>query len=112
QRSGATQRRLCKAPEPDGNLALWPWIQCGTVDTVERPLEVHKRLRPEAAQEIDLFSHSAAAGAEILTQCCVFDVVPPDSDTESQPPAGQQIQVRRLPGHEHGLALGQDEDAG
>ena len=39
-------------------------------------------------------------------------MVPADTDTEAQPPPGQQIDIGRLPGHECRLALRQDQDAG
>ena len=57
-------------------------------------------------------SCAGAAGTEVLTEGLVLDVVPADADAEAQPAAGQEIDVGRLPGHERGLALRQDQDPG
>jgi hypothetical protein len=39
-------------------------------------------------------------------------MVPADSHAQAQPAPGQQVNVGRLPRHEPGLALREDQDAG
>jgi hypothetical protein len=39
-------------------------------------------------------------------------MVPADSHAQAQPAAGQKINIGRLPRHERGLALREDQDPG
>src|SRR5262245_23868697 len=77
-----------------------------------RALEVHHRLGPELAHDGDLLADAAAARVEILVEGLVLDGVPADAHAEAQPTAGQYVHRRGLLGHERGLTLGQDDDAG
>ena len=49
---------------------------------------------------------------EVLVQGDVFNLVPAQPHTQAQPPAAQHIQRGGLLGHQDGLALRQDDDAG
>jgi hypothetical protein len=49
---------------------------------------------------------------ELLAQGLVLDGVPAQAHAQPEPAPGQQVDLDRLLGHEHGLALGQDDDAG
>jgi hypothetical protein len=75
----------------------------------KRPSKVSS---PELAQEVDLLVQARAAGMEILSEGFVFDIVPSGSDAEPEALARQQVEVGGLLGQQHGLALGQDQDAG
>src|SRR5262249_24738478 len=55
---------------------------------------------------------AAAPRVEILVEGLVLDVVPADAHAEAQAPASQHVHSRGLLGHQRGLALGQDHDAG
>ena len=84
----------------------------GSVDPVEAAREVDDRFGEQAAQQLDLLFLPRAAGAEVLPEGLVLDVVPADADTEAQPTAGQEIDIGRLPCDERGLALRKDQDPG
>ena len=62
--------------------------------------------------KVDLLGRPLAAVAEILTERFVFDGIPADADTETQPAAAEQIDLGRLLGDQRGLSLRQDDDAG
>ena len=53
-----------------------------------------------------------AAVREVLVERLVLHPVPPDAHAEAQPAAREQVELSRLLGDEHGLALRQDQDAG
>ena len=79
---------------------------------VEAPRELDDGLGEQPSQEFDLFFLPCAAGAEVLSEGFVFDVIPSHTDTEAQPPSGEQIDVGGLPCHQGSLALWKDEDPG
>ena len=64
------------------------------------------------AKQLDLLLLPGAAGTEVLPEGLVLDVVPADPHAETQPTAGQEIDIGRLPCHERGLALRKDQDPG
>ncbi len=66
----------------------------------------------QLAQQLDLLLLPCAAGAEVLPEGLVLDVVPADPHAEAKSTAGQEIDIGRLPCHERGLALRQDQDPG
>ena len=49
---------------------------------------------------------------KVLPKGLVLNVVPADSDTESQPTPGQEVDVGSLARHERSLTLRKDENAG
>ena len=76
------------------------------------PLEGDHGLCPELPHHGDLLADAAPARVEILVEAFVLDVVPADAHAEAQAPASQHVYRRGLLGHQRGLALGQDHDAG
>ena len=82
------------------------------VDLVVTALERDDVLRPEQPQHLDLFLVAAGAVAEVHPERLVLHLVPADADAEPELAAGQHVDLRRLLGHEHGLALREDEHAG
>src|SRR4029453_11215906 len=59
-----------------------------------------------------VLAEATAPGVEVLVQGLVLDVVPADAHTQAQAPAREDVHRRGLLGHQRGLALGQDDDAG
>ncbi len=49
---------------------------------------------------------------EVLPKGLVLDMVPADSDAESEPTPGQEVDIGSLPRDERSLALGKDQDSG
>ena len=49
---------------------------------------------------------------EVLPKGLVLDVIPADSDTESQPTPGEEVDIGSLPCHQRSLALRKDQDSG
>ena len=87
-------------------------IDAGAVEVVICALEVHQRLGPELAHDGDLLGDAPAPGVEVLVQRLVLDVVPADAHTQTQAPAGEDVHRGGLLGHQRGLALREDDDAG
>src|SRR5439155_10586996 len=109
--SGPLERGLCGSSEPDRDGALnGQGIDPGIVDHVMGGAVRHQRLGPELAQYLNLLFHAAPACLKFLAQRIVLNVIPAKADTKSQTPATQDIDLRRLLGDQHGLALWQDED--
>ena len=109
----AFQHRLGNATEPDGDGALHGEGQdAGVVDVVVVGLVRHQRLRPQLAQYLDLLLDLPSAGAEILAQGVVLDVVPADADAQPQSSGAQHVHRGRLLGDEGGLPLRQNQNAG
>ena len=101
---------------PPIHTGMGRWTGSGLMPTpvelVVRALEGHHRLGPELAHDRDLLADAAAAGVEVLVQRLVLDVVPADAHAQAQAPAGEDVDRRGLLGHQRGLALRQDDDAG
>jgi len=72
----------------------------------------HGRLGPQAPHEGDLLLEAAAPGGEVLAEGLELHAVPADADPQAEPAAGEDVDLRRLLGHEHRLALRQDDHAG
>jgi len=70
------------------------------------------RLRPQGLHDLHLLLGPAAAIGEVLVQALEFEFVPADADTEAQPARHQRVQRGGLLGHQRGLALREDQDAG
>src|SRR5207237_2372776 len=83
----------------------------GSGHSLEGAVMRHRRLGPQAAEQRDLLLHPYAAVGELLAERLVFDGVPAEADAEPELAVGEQIHLRRLLGHERGLALGKDDDA-
>ena len=75
-------------------------------------LKVHYFLRPQGAHQVDLFLGADAASGEILAQRLELHVVPANADAQGEAAATEHVDLGGLLGHQGGLALGQDEDAG
>ena len=86
--------------------------ECGSVNPVEAAREVDDGFCEQPAEQLDLLLLPGAAGAEVLPEGLVLDVVPADPHTEPQPAAGQKIDIGCLPCHERRLALREDQDPG
>ena len=76
------------------------------------PLKVTDAFGPQLAHDLDLLLGAPAAVGELLAERLVLDGVPAQPDTEPEPPAGEQIDLGGLLGHQHRLSLRQDDDAG
>src|SRR5713226_650970 len=110
---GAPEHGLCGAPEPDRDgTPNGQGIDAGIVDDVVRALVRDERLGPELAQDLDLLLDTAPTRPELFAERVVLDVVPADADAEAQAASAQDVDLGGLLGHERGLALRQDEDAG
>ena len=107
-----------------GSASAWPPHQIGmrpgrrprvdarVVDTMPLPSERHMRLRPQRPHHLDLLLRAAAAVVKILVQPFVFDLVPADTDTQSEFSPAEQIEPGGLLGHQDALPLRHDHDAG
>ena len=69
-------------------------------------------LGPQPAHQLDLLGLAAAAIAELLLEGVVLDGVPADAHSELEAIAGQDRQLRRLFGDQHGLPLREDQHRG
>jgi hypothetical protein len=67
---------------------------------------------PEAAQELHLFLDAPTPGGEVLPEGLVLDGIPPETHAQPESAFGQQVDLSSLLGHQRGLTLGQDDDAG
>lgn len=76
---------------------------------MEIAVEAEGVLVPQLAQQIDLLALAASPVGELLVQRLVLDGVPADADTEPEPVAREHSQLGGLLGHQHGLALGEDD---
>ncbi len=73
---------MAAKPERDRTLHRHR-IQPGVVDVMPFTLELHQRLRPEAAEKLYLFFDSPAACVKVEVHCRIFDLVPANADAES-----------------------------
>ena len=76
------------------------------------PVEGDRTLRPQPPHQLDLLLGAPAAVGELLAERLELDGVPAQSNTEPESPAGEQIDLGGLLGHQHRLSLRQDDDAG
>ena len=105
----------CATPgaDPDGDGPLHRQrVDAGVGDVVILAVEVDDVLGPQLAQHLDLLVAAAAPGGKVHAQRLVLHRVPAYADAQAQPPAGQQVDLRRLFGHQRRLPLRQDQDAG
>ena len=58
---------------------------------VESAFEVQQRLGPQTPQQRNLFLDTRPTAMEVLAQADVFHLIPADTDTEYQAPAGNEI---------------------
>ena len=79
---------------------------------VEFAVEGHRRLGPQAPQQLDLLLGPLAPVAEVLAERLVLDRVPADADAQPEPAAAEQVDLGGLFGDQRGLALRQDDDPG
>ena len=101
------------AAEPDGDGALHrQGVDAGVADFVVAAVVVDHFLRPQHPQHLHLFGAAAAAIAEVFAQSLELHIVPAHADAQAQAAAGQHIHRGGLLGHQGGLALRQDQDAG
>ena len=99
------------AAHPDRDRAARARVDARGRDAVEAPLELHDRLRPEPPQQAHLLLEARPARGELHAQRLVLEVVPAAADAEDQPPAAQNVHLRRLLRDERRLALREDHDA-
>jgi hypothetical protein len=102
---------LCEATDPHGDHAIRARVDGRAVDRVELSSAGQKGLRPELTQKLDLLVEPPSATREVLAERLELDVVPAGSNTQAQPPARKQVDIRRLSRNEHRLSLGQDQHA-
>ena len=79
---------------------------------VPAAVEVDHFLRPQGAHQVNLLLGADAPVAEILAQGFELHVVPAHADAQGEASAAEHVDLRGLLGHQRGLALGQDQDAG
>lgn len=82
------------------------------VDSVKTTREVNNGLGEQAPKQHDLLLLPSPTGMKVLSKGLVLNVVPADSDTESQPTPGQEVDVGSLARHQRSLTLRKDENAG
>src|SRR5690349_1276652 len=71
----------------------------------------HRRSSPEGTEDLDLFLHASTARVKVRPESLVLDIVPSHANAEPQAASTQHIDLRRLLGHEGGLALREDQDS-
>ena len=99
--------------DPDGNGALHGQrLDAGVVDAVPLSGVIDNLLRPQQPQDLDLLFAALAARFPVFVQSLILHRVPSDPDAQPQPPAAQHVHFRGLLGHQRGLPLRQDDDAG
>ena len=111
-RAARSNADFARSTEPDRDGPRRLRHECGSVNPVEAAGEVDDGFGEQPAKQLDLLLLPGAAGAEVLPEGLVLDVVPADPHTEAQPTAGQEIDIGRLPCHERRLALRKDQDPG
>ncbi len=111
--SGAPEHGVGMAAEPDGDgLLNRERVQAGVGNLVVLPLEGDEFVGPEQAHDLDLLLDAPRAVAEVHAEGFVFHVVPADRHAEPESPFAEHVERRRLLGHQRGLTLRQDDDAG
>ena len=88
------------------------WRNARPRDVMVASLERDAAIGPQPPHQLDLFLGPLAPVAEILAKGFVFDCVPTYSDAEAKLPLGEQVDLGRLLGDQHGLPLRDDDDAG
>ena len=110
--SGPLERLLTGSAKPDRDRARRLRHQGSSVNPVEAAGEVDDGVGEQPAEQLDLLFLAGASAAEVLAQGLVLHRAPADPDPQTQPAAGEQIDVGCLPGHQRRLALRQDQDSG
>src|SRR5262249_47747630 len=81
-------------------------------EAVETAFEARPLAAPELAHGGDLLAEQAAALVEGRPEPAELLLRPAGPEPEDQPPAGEDVDPRRLLRHEAGVALRQDDDRG
>ena len=76
------------------------------------PLEGHELVGPQQPHDLDLFIDASPPVGKIHAERLELHMVPADRHAEPEPAAAEHVESRRLLGHQRGLALRQDDDAG
>jgi hypothetical protein len=101
-----TQRRRCVPSDPDRDRPLdWQGTDADVIDPVPVAGEVHHSVRPQRAQVWDLLLDPTAPGREVGIECLKLWRHSPESNTQTEPPAGQNIDLGGLFGHQSCLTL-------
>src|SRR5262245_15834203 len=109
----ALEHGLGHAAEPYGNGTLdRQRIDAHAIELVIGALEAHERLGPELAHDRDLLADPPAARVEVLVQRLKLGVVPADADAQAKAPTREHVDGGSLLGHQRGLTLREDDDAG
>ena len=75
-------------------------------------MEVHHLVGPQLTHQLYLLLAAPAPVGEAFAQTLVFDRVPAHADAQPQPAASEHVDFGRLFGHEAGLPLAEDQNAG
>jgi len=102
---------LARSAKPNRNRSCGLGYECHSVNPVKATREVDDGLGEQTAKQLDLLLLSSSAGMKVLPKGLVLNMVPADSDTESEPTPGQEVDIGSLPCHECSLALGKDQDS-
>lgn len=101
------------AAKPDGNRLLnRQWIHPSVGDCVPAPAIHDQRPGERLAQDSHLLFDAPATRVKILVQGDLLYLVPSESHAQPHPPAADGVERGSLPGHQRGLALQQNDDAG
>ena len=93
----ALQGALRAAAEPQRDIsANRPRCDPGTVDAVERALEVDDWFAPQPAQHVDLLVEAATAAGERRSEALVLHVVPTGAHRDHDAATGEHVDLRRL----------------
>jgi hypothetical protein len=110
--SNPLECRLGEASHPDRDRPLeGEGIEPGGGDRVVSTLEADDRVLPEPPQEIDLFFDATATVGERHSERFVLNCVPTQSNAETKPAFGEQIDLGSLFCDEGRLTLRKDQDA-
>jgi len=107
---GPIKRSLGSPAKPDRNRPRRLRHKCSSVDTIKAAGEVHHRLCKQPAEKFYLLLLSSAARTKVLPQSLVLDMIPAHAYAEAQPTTRQKINICRLPRHERGLTLRENQD--
>ena len=108
--SGPIKCSLGSPAEPDRDRPLRPRHECGPVDAIKTAREVDHWLGEQPAEKLYLLLLASAARTEVLPQGLVLDVIPAHAHAEAQSPSREKVNIRRLPRHECGLTLWENQD--
>ena len=73
--------------------------------------EVNNWFREETSEQSNLLLLASSTSMEVLPKSSVFNMVPTDADTESEPTPRQEVDICSLSRHERCLALRQNQDS-